>query len=652
MTPILFSLFQLGCIPHSVKPQTLSKTVDIPLYRSTEEGQRLFVQLDLPVVGPQYFMVDTGASVSAIRQDLAEEMAFPVVQKNGFLTGVSGSIPWIEASIPDVSLGPVDLDKVNFAVGVDGIPERAGLVPIAGVIGNNVWSRFIVDIDYGAEILRLHPSFEFSDSASNMRFDDQNILAGIQLTYGEDTIIVTANVDTGSSGLILNAAHVPVLAKQAQESKEAILGVGADVENMQDYVIDTLMLPIEKTKLGGHTLDTPINAVLLNPPNPDFMSLVGYEVFEHKRLIVDYKNERIALIPSQIDLPPRNLHKEYLKAIQWGQIEADPLMEVQLHFFLNQRTAGLRKLKRLHDKETDPKYALMLANVHFDIGDIDSAIDYLETLSTDVLIEQEYIQALTLAYLYTEQFEQASKLLDAMTAADFNDVWWLKSMMALLQDDVPSAKTYLYQANQYSNPNDYLVFHAILKYNSNDITGTVAKLRKDVHLHPLGNHSLWFLAKVAKGTPYEDLAIQTIQEKLTLQHSRRGSLDFLSGALWEIGESESALEIAKKGKKRDCENPDSDMKTNCLAWYDALTHQNLTEQITAMTKIVEANPGRSDYADTLAVLYRASGELELATQLSKKALIFGGADPYMMWQHFISESSLSTPTQEVDTETP
>ena len=71
-----------------------------------------------------------------------------------------------------------------------------------------------------------------------------------------------------------------------------------------------------------------------------------------------------------------------------------------------------------------------------------------------------------------------------------------------------------------------------------------------------------------------------------------------------------------------------------------------------MTKIVEANPGRSDYADTLAVLYRASGELELATQLSKKALIFGGADPYMMWQHFISESSLSTTTQEVDTETP
>lgn len=642
----------MGCIPHTTQPQTLSKTVDIPLYRSTEDGQRLFVQLDLPVVGPQYFMVDTGASVSVIRQDLAEEMAFPVVKKNGFLTGVSGSIPWIEASIPDVSLGPVELNKVNFAVGVDGIPERAGLVPIAGVIGNNVWSRFIVDIDYGAEVLRLHPSFEFTDSASNMRFDGQNILAGVQLTHGDDTIIVTANIDTGSSGLILNAKHVPVLAEQALKSKEAILGVGADTENLQDYVIDTLVLPIERTKLGGHTLDTPLNAVLLDPPNPDFMSLIGYEIFEHNRLIVDYKNDRIALIPSAIDLPPRNLHKEYLKAIQWGQIEADPLTEIQLHFFLNQRNAGLRKLKRLHEKETDPKYALMLANVHFDIGDIDSAIGYLEELSTDVLIEQGYIQALTLAYLYTERFEPASKLIEQMTEAEFNDVWWLKSMMALLQDDVPSAKTYLYQAGQYSNPNDFLVFHAILKYKSGDITGAIAKLRKDIHLHPLGNHSLWFLAKVAKGTPYEDLAKQTILNKLTLEYSRRSTLDFLSAALWEIGETERALQLAEQGKTRDCENPDPDMRSNCLAWYDALTHQNLTEQIATMTNIVDAHPGRSDYADTLAVLHRANDEHEQANLLSKKALIFGGADPYMIWQHFIPEMPDSTSSEPTIPETP
>ena len=642
----------MGCIPHTIQPQTLSKTVDIPLYRSTEEGQRLFVQLDLPVVGPQYFMVDTGASVSAIRQDLAEEMDFPVIQKNGFLTGVSGSIPWIEASIPDVSLGPVDLDKVKFAVGVDGIPERAGLVPIAGVIGNNVWSRFIVDIDYGAEVLRLHPSFEFTNSASNMKFDGQNILAGAQLTHGDDTIIVTANVDTGSSGLILNAMHVPVLAEQALKSKEAILGVGADVENAQDYVIDTLAIPIEKTKLGGHTLEEPINAVLLNPPNPDFMSLIGYEVFEHNRLIVDYKNERIALIPSTIDLPPRNLHKEYLKAIQWGQIEADPLMEVRLHFFLDQRNAGLRKLKRLHEKETDPKYALMLANVHFDIGDIDAAIGYLEELSPEVLIEQGYIQALTLAYLYTEQFDTASQLIEQMTTAEFNDVWWLKSMMALLQEDVPSAKTALFQAGQFSNPNDFLVFHAILKYKSGDTTGAISKLRKDVHLHPLGNHSLWFLAQIAKETPYEDLAKQTILEKLALEHSRRSTLDFLSAALWEIGETERSLEIAKQGKARDCENPDIDMKANCLAWYDALTHQNLTGQIEAMTKIVDANPGRSDYADTLAVLYRAQGDHEQANRLSKKALIFGGADPYMMWQHFVPNVPAAQPTETIESEAP
>lgn len=186
------------------------------------------------------------------------------------------------------------------------------------------------------------PVLKFSASSSSMRFDGQNILAGVQLRHDEDTVVVTANIDTGSSGLILNALHIPTLRKQALNSKEAILGVGADMNNLQDYVVDTQVLEIDQTTVGGHSVETPISAILLAPANPDFMSLVGYEVFENNRLIIDFANNRLEVRPSSIDLPPRNLHKEYLRAIQWGTEEADQMTEVQLHFFLDQRSTGLR----------------------------------------------------------------------------------------------------------------------------------------------------------------------------------------------------------------------------------------------------------------------------------------------------------------------
>ena len=46
----------------------------IPLYRSSERGTRLFVEVDLGIPGPHYFMIDTGASISAIRSDIIQEM--------------------------------------------------------------------------------------------------------------------------------------------------------------------------------------------------------------------------------------------------------------------------------------------------------------------------------------------------------------------------------------------------------------------------------------------------------------------------------------------------------------------------------------------------------------------------------------------------
>ena len=62
-----------------------------------------------------------------------------------------------------------------------------------------------MDIDYGLERIQLHSNFEFADTAQTISYDGQHILAPIELEFGEGNIqTVMANIDTYSSGLILN----------------------------------------------------------------------------------------------------------------------------------------------------------------------------------------------------------------------------------------------------------------------------------------------------------------------------------------------------------------------------------------------------------------------------------------------------------------
>jgi hypothetical protein len=245
------------------------------MYRSSDNGERIFVSAELPGVGKQYFMVDTGSSVSAIRADLIDEMELYVERKNGYLSGVSGRVPWLETVIPEIKLGSLNIDKVAFAVAVEGLPTQAGLVPIAGILGNNIWDQYTMDIDYGLERIQLHPEFEFSDSAQKVTYDGQHILAPVELQFANDRVqTLIANVDTGSSGLILNAIHAPQLLDHAVQSKETIMGVGADRRNMQDYVLDTHSVDIDTIKLGGLTQDYTVPAILLSPSDESFISLI------------------------------------------------------------------------------------------------------------------------------------------------------------------------------------------------------------------------------------------------------------------------------------------------------------------------------------------------------------------------------------------
>lgn len=625
-------LHTLGCM-HSPIIQDI-RTPEIPVYRSSEQGQRLFVPVDMGKAGVQYFMIDTGAGVSVLRRDIANMLELEVEFKPGVLMGISGTNPWMEVTVPSMQIGNRTIENVDFAVDVQGVPTHAGLVPIAGVLGNNIWEDFVMEINYGEEYLKLYDSYTMPTNSQTVRYTSQHMLADMQLWSGEDVEqSLVVNIDTGSSGLLLNRSDVPKLDQNSLSSQESIIGVGTD---SGDGLIDTHYQQITKFALGGLEESIDTTAVLLTPSeNPDFISLVGYAILENHKLLFDFQGKKFHMEPSAKDVAPRNVHQEYLDMLLWSGKPVDPLEIINLHFALHQDDIAMRKLQQQIDKSGDIRYKLVLVEVYIRNGDFQKAIKILEEFEIRVLITEEYIQTLLLAYVQDNQLNKALRITEKLRAEFPDDPTYaiIQIRLWILQEEWTLAKKEIFRLSTILDPNMFDVEKAIIALSMGDITSTITYLRQDVQLHPLGSPSLWFLQRVAKDTVYQDIAEQTLHQMQSVENSRQGSLDFLAAAYWEIGETEKARHISQKGKLRDCDSMmEKDAMNNCRAWFDALVQKNVSEHIFIMENIVQNNPGRADYMDTLAVLYRANGEISKSQKLSKKAMLLSGIDPYMLWQ--------------------
>lgn len=612
----------------------------IPLYRSGEQGTRLFVEVDLGIPGPHYFMIDTGASISAIRTDIIQELGLDINKKNGYLMGISGRSPWLEATIPELHINGLELENVNFAVGVTGIPTQTGLVPVAGVLGNNIWENFVVDIDYGREELRLHPSFKMPETAQDIQFSEGNILATTELWYSDHGIqTVLSNIDTGSSGLLLNADDVPQLVEASSKSKSTIMGVGAASMNQSENVIQTMQAPIYKIKLGGLVQEGEYDSIIIpKPPYQDrFFSLIGYSILEGNRLLIDYQNQKLSLQASTIDRKPRNIHQHYLDTLLWSGKDIDPMELINLYAVLGKEEKALNMLEKLVKKDTNPIYRIALADFYLKEGRISESSVLLSQLSTEDLLQQNRWGVLLLSYAFSGEISQAKDMSLALSKTHPDNVenWLILADLKMANGEWDSAQRILAKLKDLTHSRAFLTRQALVAQKQGKHTAAIAHLRAELRQNPLGSSSLWFLARLAKDSPYEKTIRQSIAELDSLEASSRGALDFLAAAYWELGEEEKAVKLATIGKNRDCSNDDLDMQKNCIAWYDALVHKDLEQNISIMKEIVWRNPGRSDYIDTLSVLHRANGSASKAHELAMKAVLLSGADSYMVWQLYL-----------------
>ena len=169
----------------------------------------VYISATVNGVGPFHFLLDTGAGMTIVDKQLADSLG---LQEAGTLpaAGIGGldvgkfarvdSIGFTDLSLYDLTVGVMDFTEIN----------KFTAIPINGIIGYNLFSRLIVEIDYSGGKLNVYPpeSKLFSGGADTLECEIESnhpIVKGLV----NDSIEGRFRFDTGSQNFLdLNTPFV------------------------------------------------------------------------------------------------------------------------------------------------------------------------------------------------------------------------------------------------------------------------------------------------------------------------------------------------------------------------------------------------------------------------------------------------------------
>lgn len=167
---LLLALGLAGCSMPSGLPflgvSASANSVTVPAQiRHGDDGSALVVvQLEINGKGPYSFALDTGASLSLIDSDLAQQLRLPVAGSPVDVAGVGGKQRVIPVRVSVWALGAVTLpERVITSAALPDLRRSAGIV---GLLGSDVLSTFYsVTIDYANSDVVITSSPEATPSS-------------------------------------------------------------------------------------------------------------------------------------------------------------------------------------------------------------------------------------------------------------------------------------------------------------------------------------------------------------------------------------------------------------------------------------------------------------------------------------------------------
>jgi len=309
-TVLLLLLFAgSGAMPRAVErqgaaiAQPVAQTTSIPFDLAT---RHVIVQVSINKSRPLSFVLDTGAHTAIVRTEVAKELGLTLegqvnvggagagTQAGSFVRNARWSLVGLDGFSQPVSLA-LPLPELSAAMGR----------PIDGIIGGEFIKEFVLELDYQARTIRLHPpaTFSYRGPGEALPIDfvsvTHPVVKATVTPLGGQPVERRFMLDIGS-GLAL-ALHSPFVAEQGLPGSQAktirsIGGAGAGGRTMGQ------LGRIESLQLGSFTLRSPITMFSQDKAgafaNPALAGNIGAQVAMRFRSFLDYGRRRIILEPA------------------------------------------------------------------------------------------------------------------------------------------------------------------------------------------------------------------------------------------------------------------------------------------------------------------------------------------------------------------
>lgn len=646
-------------------PLVASTVLD--LWRGWPGSDKVFVNVGLPDGSSALFLVDTGASISVLNEDVAKRLSLDVIDAGGSVNGLSGSVPWMKATIPHLQLGAFGADDIDVAVGVPGAPKESGPLPIAGILGNNVWRNFTLVVDYPRDTLELYTpgKYHARGKGAQLVVGDNHLYTPVRIVAKKDKQVVDKQtmleIDTGAEDLSLWCTTGEPFRDVTTLGVEQVVGIGVDLDRIPDFsfLAETRRIPVVSTEIGGRKL-TPWSSVRWN--SPDEISdacavtpgLIGYGILHDWRVVVDYQGGKLTLEKSRGKPRQFDALGEWLKADR-AEYGDDPRRAgARARVIAGQ--GDLLQARAIVDAglaaiPTDPQLVVLRARLQRNSAEYAAAIATLSPMTPSELAGEDewvsFVNSLVLEGRTAEALERAQAAVTAGTEDEPAREDFLVALSdALLAAGRPTeAQSALDKAISVDLGGSAFLFRrARIALAEGDRYSAITTLRGLMQVYPIGGMPMWLYAMSAAPEDRETFRVD-LDRALGRLHPGSQPFDFVGAAWMAVGDATKASEALTTGYNRDCARlPQSPDRDNCDAWYWALAHKNLDQAAARMKQALTAQPTNSAFHDTAAVVSLAAGDAAGAYAHAQEAARLSPWDPYLLWQVGRMKAAADVPT--------
>jgi len=253
---------------------------------------------------PLFLLLDTGASGSVINESRAKELGLNLEGQtkaatgNGpveasFVRGVTLSVSGIEFS--DLTLTSIRLSGLEAGFGR----------PVDGILGYEIFNRFVVEIDYISRILTLHDpkSYEYSGSGHTIPI----VIKDNRPFVRARVMQVNAKVAEGNFEFDIGQVGALTLGESFTSKNELLKFTRNTLQISTGSILvgrtNAQIGRIQKLQLGRFIIQNPFTTFV--PGNSgeedttDYAGLIGAEILRRFKVTIDYSRRQVLLEPTK-----------------------------------------------------------------------------------------------------------------------------------------------------------------------------------------------------------------------------------------------------------------------------------------------------------------------------------------------------------------